>query len=411
MQAKYHRTAFVDEFKSETAYLLCKLHRDRIDDWCAQWQDEALGIFARELLTAFAVDKDPYKAVELAKSKSENEKRKIAEQLTQLRFAYEQTFDTDGTPRVAVCRDTAVQLADRAITFSNGERVYIANTDRNYQILRAKHQKTLKNRYIEESGFLTLEVREALAFGLLDDLTDVTAVSRRADWTILHKLLKFGERYPSRKDAPIYYQDDQLTFSIAPQLHKNVSKLIAMSATLDVELAQRAFSDYDTAIVQSEPSRWHDDAKLYQLQGAYLPKKSLLTDDGELTDTGAFYTELITKAVKRDAAERHVVIAMKPMVELGLWDGYKNVEVVNFEKAPGQNFTTDSDSGVSSGYSAYPKFPNTRLSKNAKRHLETTIRLWNTIAMLTDTSRIPACKPFGVLWCKRKWSRLWAERD
>ena len=353
---RYHRSAFVDEFKSETAYLNCELSKERIEAWREQWHGQELGNFARELLTALEVEKDPYKAVETAQSKSETEREKLAEQMTQLRFRYTQDFYEDGTPRGAKCKETRRTLAKKAITFENGLTAYIANSESSYKILRAKHQKTLKPMAVQERGFLTLTARQALHFGLLDDLAGITKVDRRADWTILHKLLKFGERYPARHDAPIAYQDN-LIFSIPPQLHKGVSKLIAMSATLDVELAQRAFSEYATAVVKSDPSRWHADAKLYQLQGAYLPKKSLLTDDRQLTDTGVFYTELITNEVKRDAAVRHVIIAMDPIVKMGLWDGCENVTCENFAKAPGQNFTTDADSGVLFWVLGLPEIP------------------------------------------------------
>ena len=145
-------------------------------------------------------------------------------------------------------------------------------------------------------------------------------VYENQNWTPFQQLKAFAERYNREADAPVWWHKDGLHFTIPPVVHRKVNRLVVMSATLHRDGFERAFDGTPTAFIDTPMTKWHENAKAYQVRSGAYPRFSLIEYDAdwkptELKPTGKRFLEQIENEIARDRTQQHVIITFKQIVD------------------------------------------------------------------------------------------------
>lgn len=169
-----------------------------------------------------------------------------------------------------------------------------------------------------DGQLITLD--EAVEAGHLgvDTQADINALPTVADsaWTLLHQLELFFDMYPHADNAPIQYSEGVLAFAIAPILPKTKARIGFMGATLQEEHLRRAFPEpyYPNVMYfDTTSTKWHPDARVYQLATNRNPRRTVLTD-GKLNVSGQDYWQSVLDIVSR-LGSTHAVITYKSVID------------------------------------------------------------------------------------------------
>lgn len=156
-------------------------------------------------------------------------------------------------------------------------------------------------------------------------LVDITPVWHSKDWTLIHQLEAMLSFCQNDAQAPIFSlitkDTAQVTFTIPPQIHPQLNKVLFVSATADIEGTQAAFTgkDVEWTIPSVKRPQLADGVKLYQYVDSRVTASSIFEQSndakgnivydengkpmrtGQLTNRAKEILQKITTLVKEDS--------------------------------------------------------------------------------------------------------------
>ena len=232
-----------------------------------------------------------------------------------------------------------------------------------------------------------------VALGKGVKLEALTPLWHSKDWTLLHQLRAMLAYCKNDAQAPIYQiitkETQQVTFTIPPQIHPQMNKVLFLSATADIEATQAAFygKKIDWTLAEAIPTQLAEGVRLFQYVDSRMTASSVFETE-RATDDTLIYTEdgkpKRTGALTPRAREilNKVTALVKPTQKKSLFCSYKEFvdgdfvhlaevqqlhdvfdTITHYDIASGRNFD-DYKIFVIFGY---PKIPLRAIKKAARR--------------------------------------------
>ena len=250
------RLCVVDIAKPYELFSLCKLPKDVLEAWIANWQGSVLGDFAKFLLNAIEIK---------------------------------------GTPDSSAIR--RVRAAFRA--FVNEEDTLIQ------QMCQPKQGKVIEHEVIdEETG---------------EDIQEFPAVCRDQNWTYWHQLKCFFDYYTRDADAPMVWDNEVLVFRAPPILHPSVKGLLLLSANFSERHLRRTFPNDDIEVIPSEPAAWGAGNQVFQIRTGNYTLETIVDYDNtwdvlSLSETAQRFLLGIRAEIERDPNVKHAIVTYQGII-------------------------------------------------------------------------------------------------
>ena len=346
------RLAVMDEVDVKGLFIDCQLDIEQLRVWEDMWQGTELAEWAknvREILT----QQQSFDALESHIMGIDDElTQKLSEQMSKVRTPYTaRRFET-------VDAETEEVLSSFKITFPNGMEACLAKDYRAYQILINKDVPTVLAQEIAEEGVLELTLDSAFQVGIygkpadmeVDDIETKLPRVYPDYWNPLRQLKLLFERY-SAPSAPIKLRGNVLRWSVPPQLHDHIQRIVFTSATLDEELFLRAMSEYANSIefVQVKPTPLTGASRIFRLRTGKYCRGTILHDDKSkfgFKPAGERLWQMFVAEVLANPAKTHALITYKCIIKHHReWiDAQKNVIAdANFGGLTGIDSMQDAD--------------------------------------------------------------------
>ena len=319
------RLCIVSSTKTDELFLECSISRQRLEEWCLNWQGKVLGNFAQALLNTLEVESEPdniaTKRIRIMMQTFQQHEEELIRQMCQVNVSGRVLAQgmTD--------EDSGKELARFAVEFEGGVSAYIPLDSSAAERLIAKGLPIFK---IESFGVnerirIPMPIEEAIGLGILDIRTiekiqEFPSVYRNPDFTFWHQLKRFFAHYTRDVDAPMIWYDNTLQFSVPPALHPSVQRLLLMSATLSVQDLRRAFPDEDIEAIDIKPSPWIAGNQVFQIRTGVHTLKTMLDYDSTwdvigLSKIGTRILLGICAEIERDTNVKHAIITYQPIIE------------------------------------------------------------------------------------------------
>ena len=334
-------TGIVDEVRAIELYSECRLSKSELRQMGKTWDGTPAGRFAIEILRALEIGTEPdFKQVRETVLKLSGSQRKIINQaFTKHRIHGRAFFSEDSK-----IFEDGLMLASGAFYPKDGpSSVAIATSAEALAILEERGVAAVFRKEIE-AHVLLLSYQQALKFGFyaIPEDEDITSLDEfpklyaNEHWTPLHQLQSLFEQYPRTDDTPISYDGETLIFSLPPEPHPALNKLIMMSATAETEvIAQKVFPDREVQVVESEPTKWASGNQVFQIKSGKYPRASVLDNDNNLQGFGHRAWEAMCAEIERNPDTTHAVITYKSLVEK--MELPANVITAHYGAAEGEN--------------------------------------------------------------------------
>ena len=284
----------VDEPNLINFYPVERCSIEQLKVWIADWKEEPLGLFAQDLLDIITTFKegDLLAILKGLMAHYEEYEEEICQAMSVIKFEGEFLSEP-------------IKIGDNycsmhAFKLKDGTMHHIP-TDADAKItLEANRYKilTLPEDFQIAYGpdVIKRELEGAVGCGLYD-ISQIKRFKRVSamNSNLFTQLKWFVKRYTRYENAPLQWNEKHgIKFYTKPKLHKNINKLLLMSATIDETQSRRTFDNKAVVFNQVPDTEWLKGNKCYQLSTANLPKASLLqrSDDGKyfaLSKLGEFY--------------------------------------------------------------------------------------------------------------------------
>ena len=327
------RLCIIDETHAHQLFLGCALPKNVLEAWSMNWQESALGNFAKMLLNAVEIrDKshaDAVKRIRTAVQTFEWQEEEIISQMHQVNI--QGTVVARGT----IDTETGKELARFTIEFEGGASAYIPLDTHAADRIRAKGMScfSLSSFVPNQNMKIAMPMAQAIELGILntetvENIKGFPTVCPNPNWTYWHQLKYFFAHYTRDADAPMLWNDkirmswsDEilLQFWVPPVLHPSVKRLLLISPTLSEQELQRIFPDDTVEVIHSRSASWKASNQVFQIRTGVYPRSTILDRDNNwdvpgMAKMGQRFFLGIRAEVERDPSIKHAIITYRGAV-------------------------------------------------------------------------------------------------
>ena len=262
------RLCIIDEIEAHKLFFECRLRKDVLEEWSANWQGSALGNFAKALLNALETKGQPYS----------NAVRRIRTTLQ----AFEQYHE-----------ELSTQMCQVNVPGKGETRI-------------------------------PMQMSQAIALGILDTSTveniqRFPTVYSNPNWTFWHYLKHFFAYYEWDDDAPMMWHNKVLRFWVPPVLHPDIKRLLIMSSNLSDQDLRRTFPSEEIVVTRVKPAAWVAGNTVFQIRtGTYSPD-TLLEHCSDwnvvgISEIGQRFFSGILAEIEKDPNINHAIITYPAVI-------------------------------------------------------------------------------------------------
>ena len=349
MEGKRAVIGIVDEVKAHELYSECSLSKDELRQMMRYWENTPAGEWALSMVDALEhTSTSNYERIrQITEDLSEAEQRLIINAFTTIRLVGtvadtedDKEYDDHdalrawGTFSPDAFHPIAIKIAVNAEAVEYFSRNNIPAVER-----KAIEANVLCLSYIEAIKInLFFLTEDDAPLNLKHIKEGFPKLYQNQHHTPLHQLQTLFEQYPRTEDTPIHYNGETLKWSIPPEVHPKLSKVIMMSATADTQtIADKVLLDRQVEIVDANPTKWMSGNEVFQVRTGKYPRASVLNGQGELIGFGEKAWEWMKAQIERAPAQKHAVITYKSVVERYRDQLPENVVLANYGAAEGEN--------------------------------------------------------------------------
>ena len=348
MEGKRVVTGIVDEVKAHELYSECGLSKKELQQMAHYWQNTTAAEWALSMINTLEHTETPdYEKIRQNIEKlSETAQRMIINAFTTVRLVGriagaedDKEYDDHDVLRAwGTFYPKDFQIEIKIAVNADAVKYFSRNN------IPAVERKTI------EANVLCLSYIEAIKpylFSLPEDdgprsLKHIEEgfpkLYQNQHHTPLHQLQTLFEQYPRTEDTPIHYDGETLKWSIPPEVHPKLSKIIMMSATADTQtIVDKVLPGRQVEIVDANPTKWMGGNEVFQVRTGKYPRASVLNEQGELIGFGEKAWEWMKAQIERIPDQKHAVITYKSVVERYRDQLPENVVLANYGAAEGEN--------------------------------------------------------------------------
>ena len=338
------RLCIIDEAQAHELFFECKVTKNTLEKWSVDWQNDALGNFAKALLNTLEARSEPddnsIRRIRTATHAFQQHEEELVRQMCQVNVRGKVVA------RGTVDAETGKELARFTIEFEGGGAAYIPLNNNAADMLTAKglHLFQLHSFTPNEDIEIPMPMAEAIQLGILDietaeSIQEFPTVYPDPNWTFWHQLKRFFAHYTRDADAPMIWHNKNLRFWMPPVLHPSVKRLLLMSATLSEQDVHRTFPGEEIDVTRIKPAAWAPENQVFQIRTDRTSLQTLLTYEHHwdilgLSETGQRVFQVICAEIDRDPNVKHAIITnqltTKPLQNIALKE---NVSFVRNFKA------------------------------------------------------------------------------
>ena len=311
------RLCIVSSIKTDGLFLQCGVSKDRLEEWCVNWQASVLGNFAQTLLNTLEISEPDdllVRRIRIVMQAFQQHEEELVRQMGQVNVrcrVVEQSAIDDGTE---------AELARFMIEFEGGAAAYIPLNNDAAERLMAKGLPIfrIESFTLDENMRIPMPIQQATQLGILgtetvEKIQELPAVDQDPDWTFWHQLKRFFAHYIRDTDAPMIWYDQSLQFWVPPVLHPSIKRLLFLSATLSEQQFHKAFPSEDIEVVRIPPSPWLEGNQVFQIRSGIYTIKTLLDYDSTwdvigMSKIGERFFLGICAEIDRDPSVKHLII-------------------------------------------------------------------------------------------------------
>ena len=258
------RLCVLNQQRTHKLFLECKLSKDIMEEWAANWQDCALGNFAKTLLSALEIEDKPY---------------------------------DDAVKGIRAVMQTFEWQADTLIQQMRQVRVRVSGDMK-----------------------ITMPMAQAISLGILDtksveSIQAFPTVCREKSWTFWHQLKRFFAHYKRDADAPIRWDGEVLRFWVPPVLHTSVKRLLLVSSVFSEQHLHRVFPDENLETYWTEPIPWSQGNRVFQVRTGVYPSEAILDyhnwSNVSISEIGQRFLNGIHDELEADVGVKHGIVTNK----------------------------------------------------------------------------------------------------
>ena len=313
------RLCVLNQQRTHKLFLECKLSKNIMEEWAANWQNCALGNFAKTLLSALEIEGKSYddavKGVRAVMQTFEWQEDTLIQQMCQV------SVPCRAVAREIVDTDTGKTLAHFSIKFEGGASAYIPLDKNAADKLRAKGLPVfLQSVPLNEDLKVVMPMTQAISLGILDtksveSIQAFPTVCREQSWTFWHQLKRFFAHYTRDSDAPIRWDGEVLRFWVPPVLHTSVKRLLLVSSVFSEQHLHRVFPDENLETYWTEPIPWSQGNRVFQVRTGVYPSEAILDyhnwSNVSVSEIGQRFLTGIHKELEADLGVKHGIVTNK----------------------------------------------------------------------------------------------------
>ena len=313
------RLCVLNQQRTHKLFLECKLSKNIMEEWAANWQNCALGNFAKTLLSALEIEGKSYddavKGVRAVMQTFEWQEDTLIQQMCQV------SVPCRAVAREIVDTDTGKTLAHFSIKFEGGASAYIPLDKNAADKLRAKGLPVfLQSVPLNEDLKVVMPMTQAISLGILDtksveSIQAFPTVCREQSWTFWHQLKRFFAHYTRDSDAPIRWDGEVLRFWVPPVLHTSVKRLLLVSSVFSEQHLHRVFPDENLETYWTEPIPWSQGNRVFQVRTGVYPSEAILDyhnwSNVSVSEIGQRFLTGIHEELEADLGVKHGIVTNK----------------------------------------------------------------------------------------------------
>ncbi len=313
------RLCVLNQQRTHKLFLECKLSKNIMEEWAANWQNCALGNFAKTLLSALEIEGKSYadavKGVRAVMQTFEWQEDTLIQQMCQVRIPCR------AVAREIVDPDTGKTLAHFSIKFEGGASAYIPLDKNAADKLRAKGLPVfLQSVPLNEDVKVVMPMAQAISLGILDtksveSIQAFPTVCREQSWTFWHQLKRFFAHYTRDSDAPTRWDGEVLRFWVPPVLHTSVKRLLLVSSVFSEQHLHRVFPDENLETYWTEPIPWSQGNRVFQVRTGVYPSEAILDyynwSNVSVSEIGQRFLTGIHEELEADLGVKHGIVTNK----------------------------------------------------------------------------------------------------
>lgn len=319
------RLCIVSSLRTDGLFLECGMSRERLEEWCVNWQGHALGNFAQALMSTLEIESDPddfaVRRLRTVVRAFQQHEAEIVRQMCQI------NVKGKVVKRAVVDAGSGATLARFGIAFEGGTFAYIPLKGSAADKLMAKGLQVfqLESFAVNEDLRIPMSIEQAIELGILDigtveKIQEFPSVYLNQDWTFWHQLKRFLAHYTRDADAPMIWYDKLLSFWVPPVLHPSIKRLLFMSTTLSAQDLPKAFPNEDIEFLRINPTPWVAGNQLFQIRSGVHTLRTLLDYDNTwdvigLSKMGERFLLGICAEIQRDPNVKHAILTYEPIIE------------------------------------------------------------------------------------------------
>ena len=310
------RLCVLNQQRTHKLFLECELSKDVMEEWTANWQNCALGNFAKTLLSALEIEGKSYgdavKGLRAVMQTFEWQEDTLIQQMQRVRV------HGRAVERGVVDGDTGKILARFSIEFEGGVSACIPLDENAADKLSAKGLPVFPQSVpLNEDIKVVMSMAQAIALGVLDTKTVESiqafpSVCREQTWTFWHQLKRFFAHYKRNIDAPIRWDGEVLRFWVPPVLHASVKRLLLVSSVFSEQHLHRAFPDENLETYWTEPIPWSPGNRVFQVRTGVYPSEAILDyhnwSNVGISETGQRFLIGIHAELEADLGVKHGIV-------------------------------------------------------------------------------------------------------
>ena len=315
-EGETERLCVLNQQRTHKLFLECKLLKDVMEEWAADWQNCALGNFAKTLLSALEIEGKSYgdavKGVRAVMQTFEWQEDTLIQQMGQVRVRGRVVA------REIVDDDTGKTLARFSIEFEGGTSACIPLDKNAADKLREKGFPVfLQSVPLDEDVKVVMPMAQAIELGVLDTKTVESiqafpTVYREQNWTFWHQLKRFFAHYKRDMDAPIRWDGKVLRFWVPPVLHASVKRLLLVSSVFSEQHLHRVFPDENLETYWTESIPWSPGNRVFQVRTGVYPSEAILDYHNwshvSVSETGKRFLSGIHEELEADLGVKHGIV-------------------------------------------------------------------------------------------------------
>ena len=317
------RICITDKAQAHRLFPECKISKDVLEEWNANWQGNTLGNFAKALLnalnTAGNTQSSIVKRIRATVNLFQQQEEELINQMCQV------NVQGKVVEHGIVDSETGKALAHYTIQFERGLSAYIPINNTAADKLSIMGMPFLKLNFsvLNEDMKIPMEMAQAIKLGILDigsvsNIWSFPTVCPNPNWTLWHQLKSFLAHYKRDVDAPIAWYDEVLHFWVPPMLDPRIKRLLIMSSKLDGKQFLRAFPDAD--VIHIKPGAWLSGNHVFQIRTGNYPLYTILKHDNnwhsmKLAILGMRFLFGIRSEIEKDPNIKHAIITHKFLAE------------------------------------------------------------------------------------------------